>query len=445
MVPFSFEVGFQRAILRLMMIDQAFTVKALKWVTPSHFTSEPLGWIYKQFQAYYEEYAGAPTDVVLRDYARRVLGENAVRFSTEVELVIAKGEVPEAEFIKVKLKDFIRQGLFSLAHQDSALLFNDGKQAEAYDIMMRAMESVHEVGFEQDDRIWLADSFYERNRDRVREFMTSMGTSFSTGVSELDQATDGGVAPGELWAVFAYAKRCKTTWLINQGFNALRVHRKKVVHFVLEGSGKQIASRYDACFSQELYSQVKQGRMDPQRYAALSDEYATLRKMCAIRTLNNWDINILHLEGENQLASEGFRPELMIVDYMDLGRARGKVDGEREHQIGFARDLKRLVNNSNLACWSAWQAQRPPKNAHTRIHTLDSSQVADAYAKVRIVDSFGSLNATDEEMAEGTMRLFWEGHRDAPVNQTWQITNDLSRMRMAQSSELWVPPNYDDD
>ena len=56
--------------------------------------------------------------------------------------------------------------------------------------------------------------------------------------------------------------------------------------------------------------------------------------------------------------------------------------------------------------------------------------MADAYAKVRIVDAYGSLNATDEEMKQGRMRVFMEGHRDAPINQLYTIHNDLSRMTM---------------
>ena len=78
---------------------------------------------------------------------------------------------------------------------------------------------------------------------------------------------------------------------------------------------------------------------------------------------------------------------------------------------------------------------------HTKEHVLSSSNVADAYAKVRIVDSYGSLNATDDEMDRGEMRLFMEGHREAPVNKLWTITNDLSRMRMVTSAMEYVPPS----
>ncbi len=125
-----------------------------------------------------------------------------------------------------------------------------------------------------------------------------------------------------------------------------------------------------------------------------------------------------------------FRPSLLIVDYVDLLRSRYRCDSETKHQVEASRDLKRLVNQTDVACWTAWQAQRPKPNAHEKEHILTSGNVADAYAKVRIVDSYGSLNMTNDEKKKGEMRVYWEDHRDAPVNKCWLVQNDLSRMKM---------------
>jgi hypothetical protein len=252
---------------------------------------------------------------------------------------------------------------------------------------------------------------------------------------------------GELWVVFAYAKRGKSTWLINQGYNALNVMARPVLHIVLEGSGEQIAARYDAIFSQELYTNVKHGTINPTAYKAMHERYARLKKKLVIRTLNDWDVNVLHIQAEMaKLKAQNFKPELLLVDYMDLLRSRTRCDSETQHQVNAARDLKRLVNQEQVACWSAWQAQRPKSGSQEREHVLTSANVADAYAKVRIVDAYGSLNATDAEMEEGRMRVYMEGHRDAPIGRLYTIRNDLSTMRMITSvegpgSSLLPPPD----
>lgn len=425
-----------------MMVDDAFAARALQWVQAGHFTTEPLGWVFKLAHEFWQTYQMRLTDIALRDAVRRLPADKAMRYNHEAELVIRLGNVPESTWVKAKLKEFIQQAVFAQAHQQSAELFNRGDQDRAYDLMARAQDRIQDVTFEDVDRIWLFDTLVERQRERVREAMDPFAGVVTTGIPQLDSLCDGGVHQGELWAVLAYAKRCKTTWLINQGFNGTRIHRIPTVHFILEGRGSVIASRYDACFSQELYSSVRRGEIDATLYRYLAQEYADLRRLLVIRTLNEWDVTILDVQAElAYLHSQGFDPGFMVFDYMDLGRARDGAKSELDHQVAFARDLKRLINNSKMGCWSAWQAQRPKTGAHTKEHVLSQSNVADAYAKVRIVNAWGSLNATDEEMERNEMRVFWEGHRDAAVNKLWTITNDLSRMRMVTSATEYVPPS----
>ncbi len=429
-----------------MMVDQAFSGRALQWLDAGYFTTTPLGWMFKLFHEYWQRYESQCTDIPLREAVARLSEDKLLRYRHEIELVIALNYVPEREYVKDKLGDFCKRAIFAGAHDASAKLFNKGEPEEAYDTMARAQERIQAVTFEVVDRSWLFDELSERNRKRMRDAMDPLTGVFTTGIQELDDLTDGGVHKGEVFAVLAYAKRCKTTWLINQGFHATRVHMRPTVHFILEGKGNQITARYDACFSQELYTRVKRGDIDAQLYRQMAQEYQGMRRMCVVRTLNDWDVTILDIQAElSYLRTQGFIPEMSILDYVDLGRSRDRVDGETAHQVNFSRDYKRLINNTDMAGWTAWQAQRPKEGANTKEHVLTSSNVADAYAKVRIVDAYGSLNATDDEMARGEMRVFWEGHRDAAVNKLWTITNDLSRMRMLTSATEYVPPQKSKD
>jgi replicative DNA helicase len=346
--------------------------------------------------------------------------------------------------VKDKLADFCKRNLFSMAHKESAALFNDGKSDDAYDVMAKAQDKIREIDFGEIDRQWFFEELSERQRQRHISQLKSY-RAISTGIPDLDVLTDGGIQDGEVWAVLAYAKRCKTTWLINQGATALRMYAVPVLHIILEGRSEQISNRYDAYFSDNLYKKVKAGEIDPQSFRVMQDEYRRLRNLLVIRTMNDWDVNVLMVKAEiEELRAHGFKPEMLIVDYVDLLRSRYRVESETQHQVAASRDLKRFINQTGMKCWTAWQAQRPKPNAHTKQHVLSSGNVADAYAKVRIVDSYGSLNATDDEMKAGEMRVFWEGHRDAPVNKTWLIANDLSRMKMITNIITDDPQREDD-
>lgn len=438
--PFAFDAGFQRVLLRLMQTDDAFALACVRWLVPEHFTVDALGWIFRVIASHVSEYQQRCSDVVLRHAVRALTPQLSARYAAEVEHVIGLGIVAEDAWVKAQLAEFVRQAIFAEAHQTSAALFNGGRRSEAYDVMARAQERIVEVGFGKEARTWLFDELQDRQLARVRKQSDAGQGAFMTGLRQLDDLTDGGVQHGQVWSVFAYAKRCKSTWLTNQGFHATRVHRRPTLHIILEGREDEQSSRYDSCFSTEQYAAVRRGDIEWQLYQQLAAEYASLRRLMVIRALTDWDTTILDVQKElHYLKSHQFVPELLILDYADLGRSRDRVDSETQHQLAFSRDLKRLVNNTGLACWTAWQAQRPPKGAHTKEHVLTSSDVADSYAKVRIVDSYGSLNATDEEMEQGLMRVFWEGHRSASVGKVWSITNDLGRMRMATSAVPYEP------
>jgi replicative DNA helicase len=418
------------------MVDEAFAAKAIAWLDVDHFTTPQLGWVFKTMCWYWKHYSRRCTDIPLREALRNAADP---AYAAEVEAIIALGNVPEADYIRHELQDFVRRQIFAVAHGESGELWNQGKNDEAYDVMAKAQERIVEVSFDAVDRQWYFEELQDRYQQRIRDKLQSEHEVFRIGIDPLDDVT-GGVQLGELWVVFAYAKRCKTTWLVNMGWSATYVDCAPTVHFQLEGKGAQIAAKYDARFSKDLYADIKRGDMTAHSYRWLQDEFMRRRGLLVIRTLNNWDVNVLHLQGElNDLKARGFRPQMCILDYMDLGRSRDRCDSETQHQLNFARDYKRLLLQNDMAGWSAWQAQRPKQGAHDKEHVLTSSNIADCYAKSRIVDAYGSLNATDEEMKRGEMRVFFESHRDSPINQVYRITNDLARSQMITSWEKCDP------
>jgi replicative DNA helicase len=433
----AFENGFQRAILRLAMIDEAFANKVMTLVDPSFFTTEACGWVFTTMQRYYGAYSMRCTEIPLRDSLRYAPPDKVAAYSAEIDALVACGSVPERDYIKSELKEFCRRNVFALAHKESAALYNESKHDAAYDVMRKAQEQIERVTFDDEDRQWFSEEFDQRQKVRYKKSLALEAHAFSTGVQELDEATDGGIQPGEVWLVLAYAKIGKTTWICNQLFNAIRMHKQPALHIQLEGMGEQTAVKYDTLFSNELYVNVRRGEFNTRLLRELQAEYARLRGLLVIRTLNDWDVSILNVDAEiNYLRAQGFDPKIMGLDYLDLLRSRHRRDSETQHQVDAARDTKLLAVRRRIAVHTASQAQRPKDTADEYEHILKAANIADAYAKIRIVDFVGSLNATREEREKGEMRLFAEMHRDNPMGRLYTLHNDLSRMKMAKTSEV---------
>lgn len=430
--PFPFDVAFQRSIVRLAMLDEGFAVRAYKHVQPSYFTTRTLGWIWTSMLAYWQKYAVRMTEIPLRDALRFVEPEDVALYAAEIDAICAVPYVAEHAYIKVALAEFCKRSLFAENHKASETLYNQGKFDAVYDATQRAMDKIREISFEDENRAFFFEEFEDRQKRRLIESASSFQSIISTGLGPLDDLCNGGAAEGEVWLVQGYAKAGKSTWLLNMGFTCLRMHREPVLHIQLEGKRQQTEDRYDTRFAGELYSVVKKGEITPTLYRDILEEYRRLRGLLVIRALTDWDTTVLDIETElKNLGARGFKPKMLVCDYLDLLRSRNKyVDSETQHQLEAARDLKRLTMNWNLVTHTASQTQRPEKNADDVKHLIKSGSVADAYGKVRIVDFLGSLNATREERAAGVSRFLAEFHRDSPMGVVLKLQNDISRMQM---------------
>lgn len=441
----EFSVDFQREVLRLMMSDEVFAQQALRYLDKSFFSIEALGWAYRCFSEYWLSHLTLLPSMVLREELRRCSADKQTQYAPEVEHLLHPGGVAAVDYLKSKLTDFVRVNLFAQAHRQSAELFSHTKYAESYDVMALALDKIRDITFERPKRQWYFEELAERQISRYQERYDLRRMPWSTGIDSLDRVTNGGVQEGEVWAVLAYAKRGKTTFLVNQGGRSCRMERQPTLHIQLEGHGKQTAAKYDAWFSREQYNLVKLGDIRPETYNDMVSEFMRLRELLVIRTLNDWSVSMDAIVAEyRELRARGFKPRRIILDYVDLLRSRNsRVDSETQHQVEASRDFKRFVNEEELQAWTAWQAQRGKDGQSMKQHVLTSNNVADAYAKVRIVDSFGSINATNSEWDRGEMRVYWENHRDAPVGRMYLCKNDLSTMRMLEWCEEMAPDVQD--
>jgi replicative DNA helicase len=248
----------------------------------------------------------------------------------------------------------------------------------------------------------------------------------------------------------SYPKAGKTTLLMNHGAVAMRLYGKRVFHAVLEGNLRYVEDRYDTLLSGEQYATVRKSDMTPERYASTFAQYRRLKGLCVVQDYTaSWDCNVTHIQADLQdlERNHGWKPDLIIVDYLDLLKGRKpNYKSETESQKDAAQDLKKLANQG-CAVWTASQVQRPrdAEDAQNAQGILYSSQIADCYAKVRIADFVGSINQTAQERAQKVMRLYAELYRDGPANLLMHVNADFATMTFGVGTQPagGTPPHAD--
>lgn len=442
-LPLSVE--FQGMLLKILLGDAEFSGAISDHIAPHFFANQVHAWAWSQALAYRRAYWGWPTLNYLTSLAQQQSPE--VRDVYVATMAVVRDVVVTDEAaLRDSVLNFVRRNVFRQAFIDSRDLFNVGKEGPAYDLMQERMSVVSTLTWEPVRRSWFAEGFADRH---IRRQDPSSNPAFSTGIPALDLLMGGGIHTGEVGTWMGPPKAGKSIWLVNLGHVAVRYHLTPTLHLIYEGGLKYIENRYDARFADENYMALKQGDIDPQKYAYAMQELQNLRRLLVLRDLSPGQIkntNIAHVMAEvSELRRvHKFSPKLIIHDYVDKMRSAtlGADAPEREIQKQAMQDLKDFAGRGDgVAIWTACQVQRPKGEDWADVQdVLMSNKIADSFDKVRIADFIGSLNQTRQEREQGVMRLYAELYRDGPCHQTIQIGVDFTKMAFFPLAHQPAPP-----
>jgi hypothetical protein len=425
---FPFGIEFQKALLKLLTRDTGFANAAMRYIRPEFFENEVLVWAYRYMIKYSETYNAVPSLKVILEETRKL--DSTIQEIYQVTLEsVSVSDLSVEGWLRDQTLDFIKRNVFVAAYKESREKYNDGSITEAYDLMMGALDEIHQTDWEVPDRTFFFEDFGQRVSDRLSRDPNE--DTIATGIHELDAVLGGGLSLGELGIWVAYPKAGKSTMLVNHGVQSVRRGMHNTLHAVFEGSRKQVENRYDTAFSKEAYSRVKHGQYSDEVLRQVNFEYEMYKRRLVVRGFTErWDYTIADVHDEMRELSRlyDWDPRLIIIDYGDLLRSRWKKKStETEEQRAAFRDMKSLANRG-YAIWTASQAQRPSKDTDSTPQVLYARNIAECYDKVRVADFLGSINQTKEEKEALQMRLFAELYRDNEAGKILPVKADFSRM-----------------
>ena len=432
----NFGRGFQQALLRLAIEDEAVAALISKHLVPTFFETPGLSWIFTTIQTHLAKYTRPPSPVVLLEQCRSLDPTIVPQYLATVEQVVIS-PVIEAEYITQKIEEFIKRNLVVDGVDQIRALYNAGKVEEAYAFWTKRSDDLQSVNLNQLDRSFFFEELDQRSKRRAYESASSHLFTFSTGIPDVDGILNGGLSKGELGIWIGFPKAGKSICLTWLAYYAVRALRIPVLYIVLEGGREQAEDRFEAAFAYSTTMALKYGHVDENRMRVLRDEYREMRDLLVIRGFTKdaaaWNASVADVYAEltDLKQRRGFRPRMIVVDYGDLLKARQRYDSPTQEQAAAFRDLKALCDrDQGYAIWTASQAQRPSKGAMDNLkHVLTSGQIADCYEKVRCADFIGSINRTIEEGQQEKARLYAELYRSAPAGKIFDIRTDYAHGR----------------
>jgi replicative DNA helicase len=218
---------------------------------------------------------------------------------------------------------------------------------------------------------------------------------------KVNDSLEGGLNRKELAMVVAPPGVGKSLYLVNQGVTSL-MEGRNVLYVSLEMAEDLVAQRFDSVMTRIPQSRLK----DSATILTLKERLALFQeKFNGKLVIKEFPTGIASVNNIRSLLSqlenyEEFRPDVVIVDYLELLRPVREIDAEYQAQQRIAEELRGVAMEYNLLVHTATQTNRKGAN----VEIITDAELGDSYGKIRTCDFAMSLNQKSEEYDNGQMR-----------------------------------------
>jgi len=354
---------------------------------------------------------------------------------------IADVEVEEGETYDGLLEtfeSFIKKMKFLEANDKIADLYNRGQKDQAYDTFVKYAEDFGKFSIQTAKHETVFADFEQRQVRRKSEDW-NLRFKVPTLIDELDYrlgGQNGGPETGECVLWLGDSGAGKSQVLVHVGVSAAR-QGKRVAHFQLEGTREQCLNRYDACWTGELYQNVKVGDISDKKMDIARRVLKKLKKKDIIvsseESFNAKTLVDIYRELREMEKVHG-KIDVIIIDYLELmevGDGHNYSPGEeRFRQAKLAKGCKMLAMEFNAVVHTATQSSSiGDEQKNDPEFVITRANLSEDKGKIRPFDIFITINQTRDEHKEETMRLHTDKLRDYKSGDPIHICNNFSRGR----------------
>jgi replicative DNA helicase len=318
-------------------------------------------------------------------------------------------------------EEYLRQMKFLEANDKIADMYNRGEKEKAYNMFSKFAEEMEKFSILDASFESVFEGFGERMiRRRSEDY--NFRFRVPTGIDDLDYrlgGASGGPESGECVLWLGMSGAGKSQALVQLGINAAR-QGHRVAHFQLEGTKEQCLNRYDAAWTGTLYQDMKMGQVSAKTMEITQRVVKKLKRSdIYVSSSEEWGgKTIADIRRElKEIEKKHGKVDVIIIDYLELaetgdGILYGPKD-ERFRQQKLAKAMKTLAMEFNAVVHTATQSNdvnQEEKNDPAFV--LSRNNLNEDKGKIRPFDIFVTLNQTDDERRDQTMRLHTDKLRD---------------------------------
>ncbi len=421
---YDFDKSVQQDILSLMLHERSFMVQAMHLIKSDYFVDKCHVLICKILMDWFDTHVKHITGE-----SEKWIQERYVRDQMQVELKTNPAKAYYFAELQTILDSYV-QGLTSRSYCMERVV-NFAKDQEIRIAIGRTIDIIRgRQGKDRYDKIkniWdralligpqmdLGLNYFEDIEQRYLRMAEDRSGKdrFSAGFTDIDQGiVGGGLSRGEIGGYEAMSGAGKSWMLCKAAIENVRIGHK-VLLVTLEMNQDKTAERFDTLFTgvnmENLLKEQKfvKRKLDAEIKAALANLTALIgsdkrRLMIKHFSAGSADVSTIRAY-YSQLALHGFKPDLLIVDYIgEFKDFPGLKTYESRQRL--MRDLRAFGEDEDHCTLTALQANRSGRFAQDG-GFIDDSEIGDSYGQVRNMDACWSINQTKKEKMANVGRIF---------------------------------------
>lgn len=374
--------GFQTKVLGALLTQREFLLNIADSLDPEYFESTAQKWTVEYISKYFQQYHTYPTIETLSIEIKKIENE-VLRISLTDSLREAykMADASDLEWVEKEFSDFCKNQQMKKAIMTSVDLLNLGD----YDGIRALINDAMKAGEDKNVGLDYLVDVETRYRDDNRGAIPFPWKTFN-------DLTQGGYGKGDLVLLFGNPGGGKSWGVMAMGAYAAALGYN-VVHYTLELSEGYVGKRYDAIFSGIDVDKLTEHRKDVEESISKVKGKIMIKEYPPKRaSLDTIEAHLQQMEHQNE-----FKPDLIIIDYLDLLRTKGRKERKDEIDDVYT-DAKGLAKQLMIPIVSPSQANRTGADEDI----LQAKNAAGSYDKIMIGDIIISLARGRKDKVNGT-------------------------------------------
>jgi replicative DNA helicase len=373
---------FQVKVLGALLTQRQFLINIIDSLDSEYFESSAHKWIIEYIQKYFSEYHTTPTVETLSIEVKKIENE-VLRISIAEALREAykMSDQSDLEWVENEFSTFCRNQQVKKAILGSVQLLEMNDFESILQLISKAVNAGEDKTIGLDYNLDIEARYREDDRNCI---------PFPWPV--FNEITQGGYGKGDLVLVFGNPGGGKSWAITAMGAYAAALGYN-VVHYSLELGEGYVGKRYDAVFSGIEVDKLHLHRKEVDEIVGKVKGKVIIKEYPPKRA--SFDIIEAHLQ---QLEHQNdFKPDLIIIDYLDYMRTRSRKERKEEIDDVYVA-AKAFAKEKGIPVVSPSQANR----GAAKSDIIEGDNAAGSYEKIMIGDIILSLARKRKDKIEGT-------------------------------------------